>query len=114
MEPENLLKKYPLYQLKSILSQHNRNKKLGIKLISKKRKNDVIYYLLHHKYNLNELPNIKKLASPTRNILKRFNTKVYSDEEQKEFLKRGYDIKNPSKSKKEYFNKKTNTNEKIE
>ena len=55
---EQLLKKYPVFQLKSILSKHNREKKLGIKLISKRRKGDVINYLLYHKYNLNELPNI--------------------------------------------------------
>ena len=114
MDSIQLLKKYPVYQLKSILSQHNRNKKLGIKLISKQRKQDVINYLLHHKYNLNDLPNIKKLQAPTRNILKRFNTKVYTEDEQKEFLKKGYDIKNPLISKKEYFNKKSNKSEKIE
>ena len=81
-----LLKKYPVYQLKSILSQHNRNKKLGIKLISKQRKGDVINYLLHHKYNLDDLPNIIKLPTPSKNIFKRFNTKVYTSDEQKEFF----------------------------
>jgi hypothetical protein len=85
MDPEQLLKKYPVYQLKSILSQHNRNKKLGIKLISKRRKQDVINYLLHHKYDFNDLPNIQKLPAPTRNIFKRLNTKVYTTEEQNEF-----------------------------
>ena len=49
MDPQELLKKYPVYQLKSILSKHNREKKLGIKLISKRRKGDVINYLLYHK-----------------------------------------------------------------
>ena len=114
MDPQELLKKYPVYQLKSILSQHNRNNKLGIKFISKRRKGDVINYLLHHKYNLSDLPNIKKLPAPTRNILKRFGTKTYNDDEQQEFLKKGYDIKNPLISKKEYLNKKSNRHEKIE
>jgi hypothetical protein len=114
MDSQQLLKKYPVYQLKSILSQHNRNKKLGIKFISKRRKGDVINYLLHHKYNLSDLPNIKKLPAPTRNILKRFGTKTYNDDEQQEFLKKGYDIKNPLISKKEYLNKKSNRHEKIE
>jgi hypothetical protein len=90
---EQLLKKYPVYQLKSMLSQHNRNKKLGIKLISKTRKQDVINYLLYHKYNLNDLPNFKKLPTPTKNILKRVSTKVYTTDEQKEFIKKGYAIK---------------------
>jgi hypothetical protein len=38
MNPEQLLKQYPVYQLKSVLSQYNRNKKLGIELIAKQRK----------------------------------------------------------------------------
>jgi len=114
MDPQELLKKYPVFQLKSILSKHNREKKLGIKLISKRRKGDVINYLLYHKYNLNDLPNIKKPPTPTRNILKRFGTKKYNDDEQQEFLKKGYDIKNPLKSKSDYFNKKTNKYEKLE
>ena len=66
MDPQELLKKYPVFQLKSILSKHNREKKLGIKLISKRRKGDVINYLLYHKYNFNDLPNIKKLPATTR------------------------------------------------
>ena len=114
MDPQELLKKYPVYQLKSILSKHNREKKLGIKLISKRRKSDVINYLLYHKYNFNDLPNIKKLPAPTRNVLKRFGTKKYNDDEQQEFLKKGYDIKNPLKSKKEYYNKKSQQHEKLE
>ncbi len=89
-----------MFQLKSILSKHNREKKLGIKLISKRRKGDVldvINYLLYHKYNLNDLPNIKKPPTPTRNVLKRFGTKKYNDDEQQEFSKKGYDIENPLK-----------------
>ncbi len=89
MDPQELLKKFPVYQLKSILSQHNRNNKLGIKLISKRRKGDVINYLIHHKYNLSDLPNFKRLPTPTRNVLKRFGTKTYNDEEQSEFIKKG-------------------------
>ena len=108
MDPQELLKKYPVFQLKSILSKHNREKKLGIKLISKRRKGDVINYLLYHKYNLNDLPNIKKPPTSTRNVLKRFGTKKYNDDEQQEFLKKGYNIKNPLISKKEYFNKNHN------
>jgi hypothetical protein len=114
MDPQELLKKYPVFQLKSILSKHNREKKLGIKLISKRRKGDVINYLLYHKYNLNDLPDIKKPPTSTRNVLKRFGTKKYNDDEQQEFLKKGYDIKNPLKSKKEYFNKKSQQHEKLE
>ena len=100
---EQLLKKYPVYQLKSMLSQHNRNKKLGIKLISKTRKQDVINYLLsrYHKYNLNDLPNFKKLPTPTKNILKRVSTKVYTTDEQKNSLKKDMPLKfkNPLISK---------------
>ena len=40
------------------------------------------------KYNLNDLPNIKKLPAPAKYILKRFGTKKYNDDEQQEFLKR--------------------------
>ena len=86
MDSQQLLKKYPVYQLKSILSQHNRNKKLGIKFISKRRKGEVINYLLHHKYNLSDLPNIKKLQAPTRNILNVLEKKKYNDDEQQEFF----------------------------
>ncbi len=42
----------------------------------------------YHKYHLNDLPNIKKLPAPTRNVLKRFGTKKYNDDEQQEFLKK--------------------------
>ena len=93
MDPQDLRNKCPVYQLKNILSKHNRDEKLGIKLISKQRKGDVINYLLHNKYNLNDLPNIKKSPAPTRNVLKRSGTKTYNDDEQQEFWRKGYDIK---------------------
>ncbi len=32
MDPQELLKKYPVYQLKSILSKHNRNNKIRYKI----------------------------------------------------------------------------------
>ncbi len=40
--------------------------------------------------------------------------KKYNDDEQQEFLKKSYDIKNPLNSKKEYFNKKSQKHEKLE
>ncbi len=64
--------------------------------------------------NTNLIDIIKKLPAPTRNILKRFNTKVYTDEEQKQFFKKRISNQNPLISKKEYFNKKSNKYEKIE
>jgi hypothetical protein len=82
-------------------------------LISERRKGDVINYLLHHRYKLNDLPNIKELPAPTRNILKRFGTKHRMMMNNKN-LKKKYDIKNSLKIKKEYLNKKTNKYEKLE
>ena len=39
-------------QLKKILSKFNRDKKLGIKVIFKTHRDEVVNYLLHYKYNL--------------------------------------------------------------
>lgn len=100
-------------QLKKILSKFNREKKLGIKVISKKRKDEVVNYLLYYKYNLSNLPEIEKQPTRTSNILKRFNTKAYNDEEQEQFLNKGYEVKNPLESKKEYYNTKTNKEERL-
>jgi len=113
MDSNKFLKKYPVMQLKKILSKFNREKKLGIKVISKKRKDEVVNYLLYYKYNLSNLPEIEKQQTRTSNILKRFNTKAYNDEEQEQFLNKGYEVKNPLESKKEYYNTKTNKEERL-
>ena len=60
MDSTKLLKRYPVMQLKKMLRTFNQKKKLGIKTISKIKKPDVINYLLHYKYNLNDLPEIEK------------------------------------------------------
>jgi hypothetical protein len=113
MDSTKLLKKYPVMQLKKMLSTFNRNKKLGIKTISKIRKDDVVKYLLYHKYDISNLPEIEKQPTRTTNILKRFNTKVYNDEEQEQFLNKGYEVKDPLKSKKDYYNTKTSKEERL-
>jgi len=57
-------------QLKKILSKFNRNKKLGIKVIPIKRKDEVVNYLLHYKHNLSNPPEIEKQPTRTTNVLK--------------------------------------------
>ncbi len=49
----------------------------------------------------------------TKKYIEKINTKVFTDDEQKEFLKTGYENQNPLKTKAEYKNKKSNKNEKI-
>jgi hypothetical protein len=91
MDSTKLLKRYPVMQLKKMLRTFNQKKKLGIKAISKVRKPDVINYLLYHKYNLNDLPEIEKQQTSGANyVLKKSGVKTYNDEEQEQFLNNGY------------------------
>ena len=100
-------------QLNKILSKFNRNKKLGIKVIPIKRKDEVVNYLLHYKHNLSNPPEIEKQPTRTTNVLKRFNTRTYNDEEQEQFMNKGYEVKNPLQSKKEFYNTKPNKQDRL-
>ena len=109
---EKLLKKYPVYQLKQILKTINTKEKLKIKL-SKLTKKDIIYYLIKYQNNITSLPDIQKLPKRLKNVLQRFNTQPYNEQQQQEFIKTGYKVKAPLKSKGEYLNVKTNKKEQI-
>ena len=100
-------------QLKKILSKFNRNQKLGIKVIPIKRKDEVVNYLLHYKHNLSNPPEIEKQPTRTTNVLKRFNTRTYNDEEQEQFMNKGYEVKNPLQSTKEFYNTKPNKQDRL-
>ena len=54
-------------------------------------------------------PQIEKSVATKKNVIKSYN-----DEEQEQFLNKGYDVVNPLKSKGEYFNIKSGQNEIVE
>lgn len=101
--------KYPVKQLKTILrkqlSELKQNPKIGA--ISKLKKKEVL--LLLSKYNITYFPPIEKNAVVKKNIIKSYN-----EDEQEQFLNKGYNVINPLKSKGEYFNLKSGKNEIVE
>ena len=60
-------------------------------------------------YKINYFPQIEKTKVIKRNVIKSYN-----DDEQEQFLNKGYDVVNPLKSKGEYFNIKSGQNEIVE
>jgi superfamily II DNA or RNA helicase len=102
--------KYPAYQLKDILKQHVPD----IKGVYKMRKLDVINSLIKNKYRASELPPIVKRPPYEANILKRYGTKTFTDQEQSDFLNQSYQVIDPLKAKKQYLNPKTGNLELIE
>jgi len=102
--------KYPIYQLKDILKEHVK----GIKGIYKMRKLDVINTLIKNKYRASALPPIQKRPPIETNLLKRYGTKTFSEQEQLDFLNETYQVIDPLKAKKEYLNPKTGNLELIE
>lgn len=102
--------KYPAYQLKDILKQHVPD----IKGVYKMRKLDVINSLIKNKYLASSLPPIEKRPPYEANILKRYGTKTFTDQEQSDFINQSYQVIDPLKAKKEYLNPKSGNLELIE
>lgn len=93
---------YTVRQLKQILKE-----KTNIRGFSKLRKKEVIAKLKNN--NVNYYPPIEKVT-----YNKRIAIKTYNDEEQEQFLNKGYEVIDPLKSKGEYFNIKSGKNEIVE
>ena len=111
MEINNIkiYKSYIVKQLKQILKDFliEKNIKPDFR-ISKLKKGQVILKLIENNYNINDLPEpIKSLRSKTVKTI----VKQYTDEEQEQFLNKGYEVINPLKAKAEYYNPKTGKNE---
>lgn len=98
MNPYN---KYTVRQLKQILKE-----KTNIRGISKLRKKEVITKLKD-----NEIKYYPPIEKATYN--KRIAIKTYNDEEQEQFLNKGYEVIDPLKSKGDYFNIKSGKNERV-
>jgi len=106
------IKKYKSYivkQLKQILKDFLIEKKIKPDFrITKLKKGEVISKLIENNYNINDLPEpIKSLRSKTIKT----TIKQYTDEEQEQFLNKGYEVIDPLKAKGEYFNIKTGQRE---
>ena len=101
--------KYPVKQLKTILRMKLNELKPRPKTsaISKLKKKEVL--LLLKQYKINYSAPIEK-----NNVIKRNVIKSYNDEEQADFLNKGYDVVDPLKPKGEYFNIKSGQNEIVE
>ena len=104
-----IYKKYIVKQLKQILKEFLIEKKIKPEFrLSKLKKLEVINYLINYNYNIDDLPEpIKSLRSKTTKT----TIKQYTDEEQEQFLNKGYEVIDPLKAKKEYFNIKTGQTE---
>jgi tRNA1(Val) A37 N6-methylase TrmN6 len=109
---DNNIKRYKLYviqQLKQILKEFLIEKKIKPNFrISKLKKAEVISKLIENNYDIRNLPEpIKNL----RSNIARATVKQYTDEEQEQFLNKGYEVIDPLKAKGEYFNIKTGQKE---
>lgn len=104
-----IYKKYIVKQLKQILKQFIIDKEIKADFrISKLKKSQVIFYLIEYGYKVEDLP--ERIES-TRSKTTRTIIKQYTDEEQEQFLNKGYEVIDPLKAKGEYFNIKTGQKE---
>lgn len=104
-----IYKKYIVKQLKQILKQFLIDKKIKPDFrITKLNKSQIISYLIEYNYDIKNLP--ERIES-TRSKTIKTTIKQYTDEEQEQFLNKGYDVIDPLKAKGEYFNIKTGKTE---
>jgi tRNA1(Val) A37 N6-methylase TrmN6 len=108
-----VLGKYSTKQLKDILKDFIKENNIPLKLTGL-NKIQIIKNLLDNKYDIDKLPEKVKNVSKPKNILKKYNLKAYTDEEQDKFMNESYKEANPLKAKKEYYNVKTKKNEFLE
>jgi len=109
MNEIKIYKSYIVKQLKQILKVFLIEKEIKPDFrITKLKKAEVIAKLIENNYNINDLPEpIKSLRSKTIKT----TIKQYNDEEQEQFLNKGYEVIDPLKAKGEYFNIKTGQRE---
>jgi tRNA1(Val) A37 N6-methylase TrmN6/superfamily II DNA/RNA helicase len=109
MNEIKIYKSYIVKQLKQILKDFLIEKEIKPDFrITKLRKSEVISKLIENNYNINDLPEpIKSVRSKTVKT----TVKQYTDEEQEQFLNKGYEVIDPLKAKGEYFNIKTGQKE---
>ena len=109
MSDIKIYKSYIVKQLKQILKDFLIEKEIKPDFrITKLRKAEVISKLIQNNYNINDLPEpIKSLRTKTVKT----TIKQYTDEEQEQFLNKGYEVIDPLKAKGEYFNIKTGQRE---
>lgn len=109
MNEIKIYKSYIVKQLKQILKNFLIEKEIKPNFrITKLKKGEVITKLIENNYNINDLPEpIKSLRSKTVKTI----IKQYTDEEQEQFLNKGYEVIDPLKAKGEYYNIKTGNKE---
>jgi len=109
MSDIKIYKSYIVKQLKQILKDFLIEKEIKPNFrITKLKKAQVINKLIDYNYNINDLPEpIKSLRSKTAKTI----VKQYTDEEQEQFLNKGYEVIDPLKAKGEYLNIKTGQKE---
>lgn len=112
MSDIKLYKSYIVKQLKQILKEFliDKNIKPDFR-ITKLKKGEVISKLIEYEYNINDLP--EKIVS-IRSKTQKTTIKQYTDEEQEQFLNKGYEVIDPLKAKGEYFNIKTGQKELVQ
>lgn len=104
-----IYKKYIVKQLKQILKQFIIDNEIKTNFrITKLKKSQVISYLIEYGYKVEDLP--ERIES-TRSKTTKTTIKQYTDEEQEQFLNKGYEVIDPLKAKGEYFNIKTGQKE---
>ena len=109
-----ILLNYPVYQLRQILRELKLEKKFKTEPLAKIRKKDLIRMLIKYEYDLSKLPQIVKKEAPSKNVLRKYKVKSYTDEEQEKFTKENYyKVENPLEAKGKYFNIKTSTEEEL-
>jgi len=109
MDNIKIYKSYIVKQLKQILKDFLIEKEIKPNFrITKLKKAEVITKLIENNYDIKNLPEpIKSLRSKTAKT----TVKQYTDEEQEQFLNKGYEVIDPLKAKGEYFNIKTGQKE---
>ena len=109
MSDIKIYKLYIVKQLKQILKEFLIEKEIKPDFrITKLKKAEVISKLIENNYDINNLPErIQSLRSKTVKT----TVKQYTDEEQEQFLNKGYEVIDPLKAKGEYFNIKTGQRE---
>lgn len=102
-------KLYIVKQLKNILKQHisDNDIKVDYKVTTLSKK-EVIKKLYEYDFKIEDLPTPTK---STRSRTIKTVVKQYTDEEQEQFLNKGYEVIDPLKAKGEYFNIKTGKSE---
>jgi len=99
-------RKYIVKQLKQILKQYLTENNIKDIKISKLKKTDVIIKIVDYEI-FNDVKDLPEPIKSERSKTVKTTIKQYTDEEQEQFLNKGYEVINPLKPKKDYYNPKT-------